>query len=210
MNDQILSFADGVQTVILRRPGSDGEWTIPDALLRRFRSRRVSRAEENTVPVKTSHWYLPQQNQNQDQMPTPRPGDELEDAEGNVWTILEVNRSELNHLWQCVARCYAVSFGLDEYADHLRISFTKTPAGTLQKGFQVLKSGVAAKFSASTESLQNKPGTFCYALTREKLHVESGDALRCADGTIYEIQSVKSPLYPSGWTEMALKRLLSS
>ncbi len=94
MNDQILSFADGVQTVILRRPGSDGEWTIPDALLRRFRSRRVSRAEENTVPVKTSHWYLPQQNQNQDQMPTPRPGDELEDAEGNVWTILEIQQEE--------------------------------------------------------------------------------------------------------------------
>ena len=200
MHDDILSFADGMQEVVLRRPGSDLETTISGALIRRFRSRRHFRVQENVVPIKSVHWYLPRKKTEIE----PQEGDEIEDADHNRWTVLEVNRSDLNDLWQCVARMYEVRFGLDEHIDHLRTAFTKTSAGTLQHGFHVVKSGVAAKFTEVTQDLRNKNTLSCYALIRETLETEAGDAIRRADGAIYEIRKIKSPIYPSGWTEADL------
>ncbi len=55
-----------------------------------------------------------------------------EDESGDRWTVLEVNRSDLNRIWQCVSQCYAVKFGLDEHVDHLRVTHMKTSAGTLR------------------------------------------------------------------------------
>ncbi len=133
-------------------------------------------------------------------------GDEIEDAAGDHWVILEVNRSELNRLWQCVARGDAVRFGLDEYVDHLKTGHAKTPAGTLQQFYQTVKTGIAAKFSPVIKSDKTGNGESCYVIIREQLDAETGDFLRRADGAIFTIRKITNPLYRSGWTEMELVR----
>lgn len=202
MYDELMSFADGAQPITLRRPGSDLEVSISKALIRRFRSRRYFRVQENVVPIKSAHWYL-SQNLSETE---PYEGDEIEDRFGDRWTILEVNRSELNETWQCVARKYAVRFGLDEHVDHLRPVFTKTPAGTLQQGYRVVKSGIAVKFSEKSRSVHETWKESLYVLTHVILETETGDALRTADGTIYIIRKHQNPFYRGGWTEIELVR----
>lgn len=200
MNDDLMHIADGLQSIVLRRPGSDFEREIPKTLVRRFRSRRHFRVSETVVPMKSAHWYFSQNDLDVE----PLEGDEIEDQTGHRWTILEVNRSDLNGTWQCVARMYAVHFGLDEYVDHLRPAFTKTPAGTLQRGYRVLETGIAAKFSTAEQAVEGVWKESLYALIQEAIDVETDDALRRADGSVYRIKKLQQPLYSSGWTEIEL------
>lgn len=202
MNDDLISLADGVQSVVLRRPGSDFVAEIPKALVRRFRSRRHFRVQETVVPTKSAHWYL-----SRNSMDTaPYEGDEIEDRDGNRWTILEVNRSELNETWQCVAQMYAIRFGLDEQADQLRTAYTKSSAGILQRGFRTIKTGIPVRFSAVSVLLGETREETLYGLTRDPIDVENRDMLRRADGTLYEIEKIQMPLYRNGWAEILLKK----
>ncbi len=173
---------------------------IPDALIRPFRSRRQVRAEESLIPIRSAHWYFSSGNLAVE----PSAGDEIEDESGDRWTVLEVNRSDLNRIWQCVSQCYAVKFGLDEHVDHLRVTHMKTSAGTLRKHFHTLKSGIPAKISACTRTFRDRYGEICYALIQESLDAESGDALRLADDTLFEITKIQKPFFPVGWTEIEL------
>lgn len=202
MYDNIMSFVDGTQTVVLRRPGSDFETKISKALPRLFRSRRHYRVQESILPTNSVHWYFSRQETTE----KPIPGDEIEDREGHCWTILEVNHSELNETWQCVARRYSVSFGLDEHVDHLRSAYAKTSSGVLEPGFRVLKSGIAARFTASVERFDSSRQKTLCALIRESIQAECRDMLRRADGTIFKIEKIQYPLYKNGWTEIMLSR----
>lgn len=203
MHDELMSLTDGVQSAVLHRPGSDFVAEIPKALIRRFRSRRYFRVEEKVVPTKAAHWYLSRNSMDAE----PYEGDEIEDRDGNRWTILEVNRSELNETWQCVARMYSVRFGLDEHVDQLRTAYTKSAAGILQRGLRTIKTGIAARFSAGAVLLldEAREESF-YALTREAIDVENRDMLRRTDGMLYEIKKIQMPLYRGGWTEILLKK----
>lgn len=202
MYDDLISLADGTEHAVLRRPGSDFAAGIPKALLRPFRRRRDARVEESVVPTRSAHWYWAIG----DDSPEPFEGDEIEDARGIRWTILETHRSELNETWQCVARSYSVRFGLDEYVDHLRTAYEKSPAGTLRPGFHVVRTGIAAKFSAPEISMEDGGGEIVFALIREPLAPEPGDAFRKADGSLLDILKVRPPLYRAGWTEIRLKQ----
>lgn len=203
MNDDLTSLADGTEQVVLRRPGTDLETVVPQALIRMFRSRRHFRVQETVVPVKSAHWYLSRAVSSVE----PYEGDEIVDGKGNCWTIVEVNRSELNDTWQCVARMYATRFGLDEFVDHLRGAYTKSSGGSLQRGFRVLKTGIAAKFSPPIQTFSDGRKESIHALTRESIEAELQDVLRRADGTLYTIEKIQAPLFRNGWTEILLARI---
>ncbi len=204
MNNDILSIADGTRRIILGRPGSDIEIEIDNALLRPFRSQKRSKLTMTVVPTLGAHWYLPQ---NAD-VPTPRPGDEIDEGDQSSWTVFEVISSDLNKTWQCVSCRYNVHFGPDEYVDHLRSAFTKTSAGTLQQGFRVLKTGIAAKFSAAAQEVGSDIEESLFVLTPETPQAEPLDALRRHDGGVFEIVKIQKPFYPGGWTEIEVHKIV--
>lgn len=203
MNHDILSLVDGTRKIILRRPGSDLEIEIDRALLRPFRSRKQSRLEASVVPVQAGHWYLTRDADT----PEPRPGDEIDAGEDGSWTVMEVQPSKLNENWQCAARQFAVPFGLDEHVDHLRAAFTKTSAGTLRRGYRVLKTGIAARFSAVTKNLDGDGTESMYVLCRAVPNFEPADALGRHDGSLFEIVKLQKPIHAADWTEIEVRKI---
>lgn len=201
MHDNIMIIADGTQQILLRRPGSDLETEIPCTLKRMFRSRRHYRVDETLVSAKSAHWYFSRHASTM----SPLEGDEIVEENGEVWTIIEVNRSELNETWQCVARSYTTRFGMDEHVDHLKIKYIKTAAGTLENVVLLSRSGIAAKISEATLTFDDVRREILYVLIRENLDIQIGDMLRRPDGKSYEIEKVHKPLYRNAWTEIQLK-----
>lgn len=202
MLDKFLSHIDGKQPVVLRRPGSDFETIISDALLRPLRRNRQSTPREDVLPTKSGRWYISHENKGF----IPLEGDEIEDRDANRWTIVEVQRNVMTDLWQCTAKMYAIPFGLDEYVDHLRATYSKGEAGTLQIAFLTLKTGIASKFSPSTLSFDNSRTEVFFALVREAIEAECGDLLRRADGSLYKIDKIQVPIFRAGWTEIQLTK----
>ncbi|MGL4595315.1 MAG: hypothetical protein ACRCUY_11345 [Thermoguttaceae bacterium] len=212
MNDNLLCLADGTQSILLRRHGSDIEINVLHAILRPFRSKRQFGADESVIPTRFGHWYLSSQNLER----IPIEGDEIVDSNENSWMILEVNQSPLNQIWQCVARTYNVRFGLDEFVDHLRTAYTKTSGGVLKRGFHTIQTGIPAKFSAKT--YKNDSDSKTTSANTQRTRFQEGifvliqgivewhptDVFRRNDGSIYRIITAKQPLYPDGFTEFHL------
>lgn len=198
MYDDISFIADGVRPILLRRPGSDFEAEIARALLRAYSHQRRFAIQERIVPMKIAHWYFTADAVSS----APLEGDELEDSEGTIWAVVEVNFSELNSTWQCVAKSYSVPFGLDEHVDHLRSAYTKTTTGVLDRGFHVTKTGIAAKFSKRIVELDERRKESFYVLIREQIDFNDKDALRRVDGSVLEIEKVNYPLRENDWTEL--------
>lgn len=198
MNDDITSIADGVQPISLRRPGSDFETKIPRALLRPYHRHRQFAVQERIVPTAYAHCYIAM-----DSIPSsPLEGDELEDSEGTVWFVVEVNLSGLNSTWQCVAKSYSVRFELEEHVDLLATAYTKTSVGVLERGFRITKTGIAAKFAKRTVELGDQHKESFYVLIRERIDFNDKDVLRRTDGSILEIEKVNYPLRENDWTEI--------
>ncbi len=198
MQDDITLIADGTQQLVLRRPGSDFETKIERALLRPYRHQRPFGVRESIVPAKYGHWYFSHDSLSE----RPREGDELDAADGIRWTVVEVNRSDMNATWQCVAKSYDIVFGLDEFVDHLKTGYRKTAAGILEREFRVEKTGIAARFSERTVELADCRKVSLFVLVRERIDFERFDAIRQADGTTFEIEKVNHPLFPNDWTEV--------
>jgi len=192
MNDDITLIADGTQRIVLRRYGSDFETEIDRALYRPYRHQRPMSVRESIIPTRYAHWYFSADEQ-------PRCGDEIVTDDGAVWLIVELNRSESNATWQCVTKIYDVVFGLDEFVDHLRTEYEKSPGGVLHRGFRIEKTGIAAKFARlKVGSLQES----LFVLIREKINFERLDVFRRADGTIVEIETINHPLFPNDFAEI--------
>ena len=192
MNDDITLIADGTQRITLRRYGSDFETEINRAIYRPYRHLRPFGVRESIIPTRYAHWYFSTDEE-------PRPGDEIVTENGCRWMIIELNRSEPNATWQCVTKTYDIVFGLDEFIDHLRAMYEKSASGVLERGFRVEKTGIMAKFSKA--SVASGKESQC-VLIRDKIDVERLDALRRADGTIFEIEKINHPLFPNDFAEI--------
>jgi hypothetical protein len=195
MHDDITLIADGTQRVTLRRFGSDFETKIDRALYRPYRHLRPQGVRESFIPTRYAHWYFSTENE-------PRPGDEIVTEGGTRWMIVELKRSELNATWQCVTKTYDVVFGLDEFVDHLKTVFEKSASGVLSRGFRVDKTGIGAKFARASTTLGGERKETLFVLIRQRIEFERLDALRRADGAIFEIEKVNYPHFPNDWTEI--------
>lgn len=91
---------DGVQTVTLRQAGSELEQTLDACLLRRLTTREESESAGGAYRQTDASWHLPAA----ELAFAPLPGDELEEAAGTLWTVLETGRETLGSRWRCVAR----------------------------------------------------------------------------------------------------------
>ena len=183
----MLTTIDGTQPVRLWHRQNDATSLIPSALIRRFRHRLYSQVVDTAVPVNFAHWYFA------DSMESahPLPGDEICDAEGAIWTILEVNLSPLTGIWQAVCETFAFAHPT-ESVDHMRQD--------------VIVGSLPVRVGTRTAALESEVSERLTFYVRESIVVEWGDVLRRSDGSLWNIVRVDSPMYRARWTAVVTVR----
>ena len=173
------SMIDATQSITLWHHQDDSMTDIPSALIRRYRHRRYSQVVDSPVPVNYAHWYF-------SAMIQPLPGDEVQESDGTVWTILEANLSPLTGVWQTVCETFAFALPT-ESVDHLRRGAVLTAALPVRVGtlMTTLEPEVSGRL------------TF---YVRDPIAVEADDMFRRSDGSLWKIVRVEHPLYRTRWT----------
>ena len=191
-----LSFLDGVQPIKLWQHQNNTTAIIPSALIRRFRHRLYSQVVDTAVPVNFSHWYFTD--------PTgstrPLPGDEINELDGTVWTILEVNQSPLTGIWQAVCETFAFAEPA-ESVDHFRQSS--------------IVASLPVRVGALTMTLEPEVAerlTFYLPPSSSMglIDVEPNDFFQRSDGTQWKIVRVERPMYRARWTAVVTTRLVGT
>jgi hypothetical protein len=141
-NDDLMHF-DGLEAVVLTRPGSAMRHTLEKALMRPIASVRAVPAEAYHT-VFHARWYLSQQELTE----TPRPGDVLTDCRDDAWVISAVRNSPRNRCWRCESRHIVLHHGLDEFVDLFRAEYVASDAGVPQPRWRPWRTGLPAKRSA--------------------------------------------------------------
>ena len=95
---------DGLSTVTLRQAGTELEQTIDSCLPRRLTAREAE-SSGGAYRQTDARWHLPAA----ELAFEPLPGDELEEAGGTLWTVLEAGRETLGSRWRCVARRFELA-----------------------------------------------------------------------------------------------------
>lgn len=99
LSDDLAAVVDGLEAIIVRR----AETTVAarvDHALRRPVSERESAASGGTILLADAHFHLPIA-----ELPiAPRVDDELIDAGGAVWVVLQVQSATQASRWDCLCR----------------------------------------------------------------------------------------------------------
>lgn len=119
-----LAYLDGVEAVTFSAAGGGSPVLVEHALRRRAHEREAapSGGAYTAFDVK---WYL----STVDLIERPTPGATIVDAEGNVWTVLEVWPDALNAAWRCRARNLVVAENLSQRVQVLRAVWYASSAG---------------------------------------------------------------------------------
>jgi hypothetical protein len=97
--DDLITVADGLEPLVLRRAASSVETQIAHAL-RRPVSKNESAASGGTVLLSDVRFHLPVV-----ELPlAPVPDDLLIDSTGRIWTILHVKSATCATRWECLCR----------------------------------------------------------------------------------------------------------
>ena len=180
-----VTIFDGVQPITLWRHQTNTITPIFSALIRRFRHRLYSQVVDTAVPVNFSHWYFSVS------LP-PLPGDEIQESNGTVWTILEVNHSPLSEIWQAVCETFA-SAKATETVVHLR------------QGAPL--ASVPVRVGSMTTTLEPEEAQRLTFYVRDPIIAEPNDALQRTDGTLWSIVRVEKPTYRRRWTAVVTRKL---
>jgi len=191
LNDNILEIADGVESVVLHRPGSDRYDNVTGALARRTKE-QDKRRENRLIPYHWTTWHLPKS-----EVST---GDEILDSEANRWIVTKIEYTELTGTIRCVSYRYDAAFGLDEYVDLFRKRSEPTKSGTLEHHWFLVRAGIPAKFSETVISGDGVKSR--QVAIRTPVDFRIGDRLRFPDGTYWRIESVMTPYDNRHWTEL--------
>jgi hypothetical protein len=97
--NDLVTVADGLEQLVLRRAASNVETTIAHAL-RRPVSKNESAASSGTVLLSDVRFHLPVV-----ELPlAPVADDLLIDSSGRIWTILHVKSATCATRWECLCR----------------------------------------------------------------------------------------------------------
>ena len=102
LSTDLITVADGLEPLMLRRASSSVETTIAHAL-RRPVSKNESAASDGNVLLSDVRFHLPVV-----ELPlAPAADDKLIDATGQTWTILHVKSATCATRWECLCRAEA-------------------------------------------------------------------------------------------------------
>ncbi len=186
------SVADGLAPVTFRRRASPESTFVPRALRHAMRSQEAA-ASAGRYTTSDAVWHLAEAD-----LPTvPQPGDQLIDASGQCWTILDVRQTTGAGRWRCVGRNLAVAHGLDQYVDIEKATYTKGSSGAEEPAWQLWRSGVRAKVQPAKREVRTQhhhagaPARFTIFLA-EDLPLDHTHRIRAPDGTRFRIVAVRN------------------
>jgi hypothetical protein len=81
-------------------------------------------------------------------------GSELIDSAGAAWTILTVLRKQHVETWEATARNLVIANNLNNFAQVLRATFTKSPAGQAVPTWSAFGSPIPARFQPISQDAQ--------------------------------------------------------
>jgi len=177
----MLTPLDGAQPITLWLHQDETTTAVPAALIRRYRHRLYSQVTDAAVPVNYAHWYFA----DSPDTAKPLPGDEIQESDGTVWTILEVNLSPLTGMWQAVCETFAFAEPT-EHVDHLR-------------NMMIIES-LPVRVSAMTETWEPEVSKRLTFYVRDPIVIEPNDIFRRSDGSLWSIIRVERPQYRNRWT----------
>ena len=178
-----ISQFDGVQPVFLWHHQNNTMTPILSALIRRFRHRLYSQVVDTVVPVNYCHWYFVLSS------PLPLPGDEIMEANGTVWTILEVNQSPLTGIWQAVCETFA---------------FAKPTENVVQLRQGTTVATLPVRVGQMTTTLEPEKSHRLTFYVPTPVIAEQGDVLQRSDGSQWTIVKIEKPTYRRRWTAVVV------
>jgi hypothetical protein len=178
---------DGLEPIVLQRPGSSASTAVAHALRRRMNEHEAE-ASNGRYTSLDIHWQLPKS-----ECPAaPRPGD-LIVAQGDCrFTLLEVGDATAWNCWECIARNLAIAHGLDDAIAIEQAVYGKGAGGAVAITWQTWRTGVRARIEAGPVTLENA-GDICrnvknfLVYVAEDLPLDRHYRVRAADGTIYTV-----------------------
>jgi hypothetical protein len=137
----LATVADRLEPIQFRRRGKANTTLVPHALRRRLQLHEA-RPSDGKVTRSDAVWHLPA-----GELPgPPRLGDAIVDAAGQVWTILDIERTESLGAWRVLTRELAVAAGLDQIVTIQQALPGKSSTGDLQPVWIDAWCGVRARF----------------------------------------------------------------
>lgn len=148
-----VAVVDGLEAVTVLRAGSSMATSVAHALRRRDKQHE-SEPSGGHASADDVNWHLPVA-----ELPErPRLGDEIVDAHGERFTVLQVRGQTFASRWLCVARNLALACGLDQYVDIETAVFVKGDGGAESPVWQVAKTGVRARVQPIEAVVQTREG----------------------------------------------------
>jgi hypothetical protein len=200
--------ADALEPATLRRADGSGSTGLTSAL-RRAMTTREAAASDGKYTTSDVHWHLAAA-----ELPvSPRLGDQILDADGENWTILETQQATCGSRWKCTTRNLALAGGLNTYITILREVAAKGPSGAVEPTFVPYVSGVRARIQELSairgEQHGRQSGTVKAKIyMAQQILVDNGNRIQAADGTLYEVTGYELPdSIASLFTINAIRRL---
>lgn len=138
--EDLIGVADGLEAVVLLRPGSSWQLAVPHALYRPVKTREAAPADGWYTTSDVS-WHLPV-NEVAD---WPRLGDVIRDRRGRRWTILAVRLLAQGTRWRCIGRDLAIVHHLDQAIRIERRETAKGADGEEEAAWRLWRAGILAR-----------------------------------------------------------------
>lgn len=188
--DDLTLVADDLRPITLHLPqGIAGDPTEVASALRRAitkteaeRSKGKYTQDDVTFRLKVSDG-------------TPIMGGRIEDADGNVWNIIEVNKVTSATCWRCFCRLsQVVEAGTDTLVTIKKRTSTKAPEGDSVWTYSVIKSHVRARIQQIGAAREFSKGMRTNNLTarimfHEQYLMDENYRIEDVDGTAYDFVS---------------------
>jgi head-tail adaptor len=180
------NIVDGLESIMLDRRGSDSE-AITNALRRDITTLEAS-ASNGKYTASDTKWHFPASAV--DSMP--RLGDVIEDANGERYTILEVQTATLGKRYRCVSRNVAVVYGLDCWVTIEKATYSKGTQGAIERAWAAWKK-VRARIqpvdavpekSAGMQRTEKRYNV----MVAENCDIDNSYRIKGPDGTLYRFE----------------------
>jgi head-tail adaptor len=179
------AVVDGLATITLHRRGGDSE-NIAQALRREITTREAAASNgKYTASDVRFHFAVSAVEA------TPKIGDVIEDADGERYTILDVQLATLAKRYRCTTRNLAVVHGLDSTVAIERATYAKGAQGAIERTWTVWKR-VRARVQPVESTVGVADGAMQTAarwkvFIAEDLDLDQRCRVKTNDGTTYNI-----------------------
>ena len=187
-----MDLFDGLESVTLTHTVSGETDAVSKALPRAVTTREAA-ASNGKYTASDVNWHL----KASEVSSRPVPGDTITDGDGDVWTVLDVQKATLGTRWRCITRQLDITDEASTLITIEQATWSKSAGGFQVASWSTWKSNVRAKvqrLSASetdeTNQRQNK-AEFVVICEVQNL-VGKSHRIVDADSTVYRIKGYRN------------------